>query len=102
MRFMGFVLGKGNDFSAFGYMYDRFNLMYDCSSPPSRSRLYLSIDLKFKTMQNRLTPPHASGDRYAAPAVTIAEVAVERGFAASADYDDLTLPEFGVVDEDQW
>lgn len=53
-------------------------------------------------MQNRLTPPHASGDRYAAPAVTIAEVAVERGFAASADYDDLTLPEFGVVDEDQW
>lgn len=54
-------------------------------------------------MQYRLTPPHASGDRYAAPAVTDqAEVAVERGFAASADYDDLTLPEFGVVDEDQW
>lgn len=53
-------------------------------------------------MQNRLTPPHASGDRYAAPAVTIVEVAVERGFAASTDYDDLTLPEFGVVDEDQW
>ena len=52
-------------------------------------------------MQYRITPPRASGDRYAAPAVTIVEVAVERGFAGS-DYDDLTLPEFGVVDEDQW
>ena len=52
-------------------------------------------------MQYMITPPRASGDRYAAPAVTIVEVAVERGFAGS-DYDDLTLPEFGVVDEDQW
>ena len=53
-------------------------------------------------MQYRFTPPHASGDRYTAPAVTVVEVAVERGFAASTDYDDLTLPEFGVVDEDKW
>lgn len=52
-------------------------------------------------MQNRFTLPYASGDRYAAPALTVIEVNVERGFAGS-DYDDLTLPEFGVVDEDQW
>lgn len=53
-------------------------------------------------MQYRFTPPlRNSEDVYEAPVVTIFDVAVEAGFAAS-DYDDLTLPEFGVVDEDQW
>lgn len=102
MRFMGFVFGKGNDFSAFGHMYDRFNLMYDCPSPPPGARLYLCTHLNFVTMQKNFIHPYASGDRYAAPALTVIEVNVERGFAASTDYDDLTLPEFGVVDEDKW
>ena len=53
-------------------------------------------------MQYRFTPPNDSGDRDSDPAVPVVEVAVERGFAASTDYDDLTHPEFGVVEEDKW
>lgn len=52
-------------------------------------------------MQNRFTPPRASGERYSAPAVTVVEVALEAGFALS-ESDEMTLPVFGVVDENEW
>lgn len=82
-------------------MYDGFNRMYDRFNVRGRTLLILLATLIPETMENRFTPPLELGEFYLAPALEVVEIAVERGFAGS-DYSEVQLPEYSIVDEEDW
>ena len=51
---------------------------------------------------NKFTSPVSKRDFYQAPCIVSIEVATEKGFAESGDYNNVGLPDYSIVDETEW